>query len=65
MQSGRSSFAARKFSCDTLAGSNASASLYSLLETAKANGIKPCACLRSVIIAMPQATSVAETKVKL
>ena len=34
--------------CDTVAGANASAGLYSLIETAEANGIEPCGYLRSV-----------------
>jgi transposase len=33
--------------CDTVAGAHASANLYSLIETAKANGIEPYAYLRS------------------
>jgi transposase len=46
--------------CDTVAGANASANLYSLIETAKANGIEPYAYLRSVFTELPQATSVEE-----
>lgn len=45
---------------DTVAGANASANLYSLIETAKANGIEPYAYLRTVFIELPQATSVDE-----
>jgi len=44
--------------CDTVAGANASANLYSLIETAKANGIEPYAYLRTVFTELPQATSV-------
>ena len=44
--------------CDTVAGANASANLYSLIETAKANGIEPYGYLRSVFTELPQATSV-------
>lgn len=46
--------------CDTVAGANASANLYSLIETAKANGIEPYAYLRTVFTALPQETSVDE-----
>lgn len=44
--------------CDTVAGANASANLYSLIETAKANGVEPHAYLRSVFTELPRATSV-------
>ena len=44
--------------CDTVAGANASANLYSLIETAKANGIEPYAYLRTVFTELPNATSV-------
>ena len=46
--------------CDSVAGANTSANLYSLIETAKANGIEPYAHLRSVFTELPQATSVDE-----
>jgi len=36
----------------------ASANLYSLIETAKANGLKPYAYLRRVFTDLPQADSV-------
>ena len=41
--------------CDTVAGANANASanLYSLIETAKANGIEPYAYLRTVFSELP------------
>jgi transposase len=44
--------------CDTVNGANASANLYSLIETAKANGIEPYAYLRTVFTELPNATSV-------
>lgn len=44
--------------CDTVAGANASANLYSLIETAKANKLEPYADLRTVFTELPQATSV-------
>jgi len=46
--------------CSTVAGANASANLYSLIEAAKANGIEPYAYLRRVFTTLPQATSVDE-----
>lgn len=51
--------------CSTVAGANASANLYSLIETAKANGIEPYAYLRSVFTTLPQATSVDEIEALL
>jgi transposase len=51
--------------CDTVAGANASANLYSLIETAKANDIEPYAYLRTVFTALPQATSVDEIEALL
>ena len=47
------------------AGANASANLYSLIETAKANGIEPYAYLRTVFTELPQATSVEEIEALL
>ena len=44
--------------CDTVAGAHASANLYSLIETAKANGIEPHEYLRTVFTELPQATTV-------
>lgn len=35
-------------------GAHESARLYSLIETAKANGLDPCACLRHVFTELPQ-----------
>ena len=51
--------------CDTVAGANASANLYSLIEMAKANGIKPYGYLRIVFTELPQATSVDEIETLL
>ena len=42
---------------DTPKGAMASAQLYSLVETAKANGQEPYACLRHALERLPQATS--------
>ena len=41
---------------DTVAGAEASANLYSLVETAKANGIEPFAYLHHVFTELPKAT---------
>lgn len=43
---------------DTQAGARASALLYSLVETAKANGFEPYLWLRHVLRALPTATNV-------
>jgi hypothetical protein len=43
---------------DTVKGAQASANLYSLIETAKANGIEPYAYLCAVFTALPTATTV-------
>jgi transposase len=43
---------------DTVAGANASANLYSLLETCKANGIDGYAYLRALLVAIPLAKTV-------
>src|SRR5690554_6610806 len=42
---------------DTPRGASASAALYSLIETAKANGLEPYAYLREVFAALPVATT--------
>jgi len=42
---------------DTVRGAQASANLYSLVETAKANGIEPYAYLRHVFTEIPKATT--------
>lgn len=44
---------------DSVRGVNASANLYSLIETAKANGLEPYAYLRRVFTELPNADSVA------
>lgn len=46
--------------CDTKAGALASANLYSLIETAKANGIEPHAYLARVFTDLPAAQTVAD-----
>ena len=51
--------------CDTVAGANASARLYSLLQTAKANGLEPYAYLRHVFTELPKAQSLAEVEALL
>ena len=43
---------------DTPRGATASAQLYSLVETAKANGQEPCAWLRHELERLPLATSI-------
>lgn len=43
---------------DTVAGAKASANLYSLVQTAKANGLEPYAYLRRLFQELPQADSV-------
>ncbi len=43
---------------DSVAGVNASANLYSLIETAKANGLEPYAYLRQVYEQLPRAETV-------
>lgn len=45
---------------NTPAGAHASASLYSLIETTKANGLEPYAYLRHVFTELPKADSVAQ-----
>jgi transposase len=44
--------------CDTPAGAHASALIYSLVETAKANGLEPYTWLRNVLCEIPAATTV-------
>ena len=51
--------------CDSVAGAKSSANLYSLIETAKANGIEPYAYLKMVFTELPQATSHEEIEVLL
>ena len=50
---------------DTPAGAEASARLYSLIETAKANGLEPYAYLRRVFTDLPAATTLAEIEALL
>ena len=50
---------------DTVAGANASARLYSLIECAKANGLEPYAYLRHVFTELPKAQSLAEVEALL
>ena len=50
---------------DTPAGAEASARLYSLIETAKANGLEPYAYLRRVFTDLPAATTLAEVEALL
>lgn len=45
---------------DTVRGAQASASLYSVIETAKANGIEPYAYLRLVFTELPRAATLAD-----
>lgn len=42
---------------DTVGGATASANLYSLIETAKANGIEPYRYLCALFVALPKASS--------
>ena len=50
---------------DTPAGAEASARLYGLIETAKANGCEPYAHLRRVFTDLPKATTLAEIEALL
>ena len=51
--------------CDTPAGAEASARLYGLIETAKANGLEPHAYLRRVFTDLPKAKTLADIEVLL
>ena len=51
-------FAGRRLFSDSVGGANASANLYSLIESAKANGIEPYRYLRQLFQALPSAQSV-------
>ena len=51
--------------CDSVAGANASANLYSLIETAKANGIEPYAYLKHLFTELPQASTVEDIEALL
>lgn len=50
---------------DTVKGAQSSANLYSLIETAKANGLEPYAYLRRVFTRLPAATTVADIEALL
>ncbi len=50
---------------DTVRGAQASANLYSLVETAKANGIEPWAYLRPLFERLPAATEPADLEALL
>jgi len=50
---------------DTPAGANASAIIYSMVETAKANGLEPYAWLRRVMRDLPRAQSLEEVEALL
>lgn len=50
---------------DTVAGANASANLYSLIQTAKANGIEPYAYLKSLFTVLPNAATVEDVEALL
>ena len=50
---------------DTVKGARSSANLYSLIETAKANGLEPYAYLRRVFTQLPAATRVADIEALL
>jgi len=51
--------------CDSVAGAKSSANLYSLIETAKANGIEPFAYLKMIFTELPQANSLEEIEALL
>lgn len=51
--------------CDSVAGANASANLYSLIETAKLNGIEPYAYLKRVFTTLPNAATVEDIEALL
>ena len=51
--------------CDSVAGANTSANLYSLIETAKANGIESYAYLKTVFTELPQATTIEQIEALL
>lgn len=51
--------------CDTVTGANASTNLYSLIETAKANGLDPYQYLRDVFTKLPAAGTVEEIEALL
>ena len=50
---------------NSVKGVKASANIYSLIETAKANGLEPYAYLRMLFTALPKATTVEEIEALL
>ena len=50
---------------DTVSGAKASANLYSIIETAKANGLEPYAYLKHVFTELPKATCVEDIEALL
>ena len=46
--------------CDTVNGAHASARLYSIIETAKANGLEPYQYLRHLFTELPKASCEAD-----
>jgi transposase len=50
---------------DSVGGVKASANLYSLIETAKANGLEPYAYLRRVYTELPKAQSITDLEALL
>ena len=51
--------------CNSVAGANATANLYSLIETARANKIEPYRYLRKVFTELPKATRLEEIEALL
>ncbi len=51
--------------CDSVAGANAGTNLYSLIETAKANGTEPYAYLKKLFTELPKADTVEEVEAQL
>ena len=51
--------------CDTVSGAKSSANLYSLIETAKANGLEPYQYLKMVFTELPRATTVEQIEALL
>lgn len=51
--------------CDTVAGANASANLYGLIETAKANDIEPYAYLKMLFTELPKANALEDIEALL
>ncbi len=50
---------------DSVQGAEASANLYSLVETAKASGLEPYAYLKHIFTELPKATTVEEIEALL